>query len=144
MLDGAPRIRWDVSGDNLLPNGHVDVRYVRAKYSWHERNPDGISLGYTHAARRMARAGFGPETHPSGFNLIASCDHPEDAKSLRAEGWRTARVAKSKHEPLDSCERLCPYDLQRHQGQTPTTNCAKCGLCWPKKHQDKSIVFIQF
>lgn len=144
-LDGAPRVRWDVSGDNLNESGRVDKRYLNAKYAWHERNPDGVSLGYTHAPMKLQRAGYGPETHPDGFNLLASCHDIDEARELRdGYGWRTARVVSDRSAERDECERLCPYDLQKHLGKAPTTNCSKCGLCWGSQHQDKSIVFIQF
>lgn len=143
-LDGQGRVRWDVSGDNLRPDGRVDRAYLLAKYRWHRRNLGAISLGYTHAPRELAAAGYGPETFPDGFNLLASCHSAEDARALRAEGWRTARVVADDAAELDRGERLCPYDAAKFRRTKSGVTCATCRLCWGPEHQDKSIVFIEF
>ena len=144
-LDGAPRVRWDVSGDNFEgSSGEVDHDYIGAKYDWHARNLGAISLGYTHDARALTAAGYGPETHPTGFNFLASTESRRDARELREEGWRTARVVASESTQRDEVEHLCPVDLAKHRGEKVDTDCAKCRLCWGPEHQEKSIVFIKF
>jgi len=139
-LDGLSRVRWDVSGDNLRPDGSVDVDYLRAKYGWHSRNPNSVSLGYTHAPRALERAGFGPASFPTHYHLLASCHSRTVARALRRQGWQTARVMRNPAGKLDPEERLCPVDAAKHRGIAQKTNCAKCGLCFRSNH---SIVFLE-
>lgn len=143
-LDGCGRVRWEVSGDNFKSDGSLDEAYVTAKFAWHRRNQGAISLGYTHGASEFEAAGYGPTRWPAGFNLLASCHSLAEAQELRSRGWRTARVVEDETTELDVCERLCPYDLAKHRGTKPKTNCATCRLCWGPEHQSKSIVFIEF
>jgi len=142
-LDGCSRVRWDVSGD-CFDRGEVDVDYQQAKYDWHGRNLGAISLGYTHGAERLAEEGFGPESFPDGFNLLASCHGANHARKLRDQGWRTARVVPDAEAPIDDCEVYCPVDRDKHEGRKPRTDCSRCRLCWGPEHSEKNIVFIQF
>lgn len=140
-LDGVPRVRWEVSGDALLPSGRLDRTYFRAKIDWHKRNPGSISLGYTHAPAEWERARCGPAHWPRGFHTLASVHTLAEAKKWQARGWKTARVVPDAAAPIEADEAYCPYDLAKHRGRKPTVNCATCQLCFSSA---KNIVFIQF
>ena len=148
---GAPLIRHMVSGDvfkvtrHREPRSIVDRAFLRWLLAWYTAARQRWTQGwmYTHGARQLAAAGFGPERFAgTGLTVLASCETLEDARSLQADGWKTARVTRSRQ--LDQSEILCPYDLAKHRGRKPDTNCAECRLCFAPEFDDRNIVFLEF
>ena len=143
-LDGAARVRWEVSGDGLNPSGTLDLANWKAKAAWHERNPAGLSLSYTHAIDAYMRAGVMADDVPERMSLLASVHSLEEAEERWSQGWRTARVVDRPGVARAEQERYCPYDLAKYRGVKKKTNCANCRLCWAPEHQDKDILFVEF
>lgn len=144
-VDGTGLIRHMVSGDFLKTTRDgrriVDRALLREMFSWHSARTQRstIGWGYTHAARRLAKAGFGPSTFPKGLHILASCHSVSEAKDLQREGWRTARVTTE----LDAQpnEVYCPVDKAKHEGRDCEATCASCRLCF---ESEQSIVFLKF
>jgi hypothetical protein len=143
--DGTGLMRHMVSGDFLKPtkNGRrvVDRQLMREIYAWHRGRTQRstIGWGYTHSARRLAKAGFGPHTFPKNLHILASCHSVSEAKSLQAEGWRTARVT-TEYDRQDN-EVYCPVDKAKHEGAKCEATCASCRLCF---EGEQNIVFFKF
>jgi hypothetical protein len=139
-------VRHLVSGDWLKPlkNGRkiLDRALVNAVIELHRKCPWLIGWGYTHAAEVFQRAGITPNTLPSNFHLLASCDDAQQKATHNANGWRTARVIDEVSDKQPD-EFLCPVDAQKRKG-VPTekrTNCARCQACFAT---DRNIAFLKF
>ena len=143
-LCGLPLIRHCISGDvfkrALGGRRILDRAYIRDLKDFHSHRSQRFTIGwmYTHAAKQLKRAGFGPRWWPAGLHVLASCETIADARELQSDGWVTARVTTVKDRQPG--EVYCPYDLSKHHGQKPSTNCQRCRLCFDgrKKH----IVFM--
>jgi len=143
-LWGVQRVRWDVSGDCLLPDGSFDVPYMLGKLAWHAMHPNGVSLGYTHSPGAYEQVGYGPLSGrwPESFHLWASCDSMAQARYWQSRGWRTARVS----EELDAdpeTEVYCPIDKAKHEGRPVRSTCSACQLCFNRERNDLNIVFLK-
>ena len=143
-LSGLPLIRWCISGDVLKKalDGRkiVDRAYCKGVAEFHEHKSQRHTIGwmYTHFAKQLQRAGFGPKWWPKSLHVLASCETLEDARELQSDGWVTARVTTKKDRQPG--EVYCPYDLAKHEGRKPTTNCQRCRLCFDAKK--RNIVFM--
>jgi hypothetical protein len=144
--DGVPLIRHLTGGDWLKPTSDgrrvVDRDHARDVIAWHRKPSQRFTIGwsYTHAPDQLDRAGFGPDSWPANFSILASVDSVEDADRLQRAGWHTARVVD---DPKDKArnETLCPFDLAKHRGETrPAITCASCRLCCPGAK--KNIAFV--
>jgi hypothetical protein len=148
---GAPLIRHMVAGDcfkktkHRKPRSIVDRVFLRWLLAWHAQRSQRWTEGwmYTHGARQVAKAGFGPERFKgSGLTVLASCETLNDAQELQRAGWKTARVTEERGD-LQPKEVYCPYDLSKHNKTKPDTNCAQCRLCFATEYADLNIVFLQ-
>lgn len=143
---GNTLIRHLVSGDWFKPDarGHklVDKALLREALDLHTSAPWLTGWSYTHGPDALARAGFGPETWPANFTILASTHSDEDHVRLNAAGWQTARVIE---EPSDraSDEWLCPVDAQK-RAKVPAaqrTTCARCRACFDGRR--RNIAFLR-
>lgn len=147
-IRSAPLVRHLVAGDWLRPTRDgrtiVDREFVRGVIAWHRKRPQRYTVGwgYSHAAERIAAAGFGPKTlNSANLEVLASCHNPADVARLNGLGWRTARVVATTADLLPG-EVACPYDLAKHQKETPDVTCASCRLCLPGRKCN--IAFLKF
>lgn len=144
--NGVPLIRHLTGGDWLKPTADgrrvVDRDHARDVIKWHSMPSQRYTIGwsYTHAAPQLEAAGFGPDSWPDNFGILASVDTIEHAETMQAAGWHTARVID---DPADKArnETLCPYDLQKASGAgKPSITCSACRLCCPDAK--KNIAFV--
>lgn len=144
---GNTLIRHVVSGDWFREGADgrklVDRELLAEAIELHTSAPWLTGWGYTHAAERIDRAGFGPESWPANFCILASCQGIEEKERLNEAGWVTARVIE---EPSDKTrdERLCPVDAQKRAGipQEQRSTCARCRMCFDGKN--RNIAFLRF
>ena len=143
---GVPLIRHLVSGDffkkDSLGRSIIDRPYVKRLNEWHNEWAQRWTKGwtYTHGAKRLQAAGFGPDHWHKSLTVLASCQSVEEAKDLQAAGWKTARVAADRTDLQDN-EAICPYDLEKGTGPHKT-NCASCRMCFEEKFAKVNIVFL--
>ena len=143
--NGVGFIRHLVSGDWMkeTTDGRkvVDRGLLRRVIAWHKKRKQRFTIGwgYTHAAKRLMKAGFGPKQMPHNLEILASCSSVEEAKDLQDDGWRTARVTKK----LDAQpgESYCPVDLAKKQKKDCSETCMTCRLCFAS---ETNIVFLKF
>lgn len=143
---GNTLLRHVVSGDwfKTGKDGRklVDRALLAEAIELHIQAPWLTGWGYTHGADRIARAGFGPETWPTNFRILASCQAPGDKERLNEDGWQTARVIEDYRDRMRG-ELLCPVDAQKRAG-TPKENrttCARCKACFDS---GQNIAFLRF
>lgn len=142
---GVGFIRHLVSGDwmKTTTDGRkvVDRELMREVISWHKQRSQRFTVGwgYTHAPKRVQKAGFGPENMPGNLEILASCSSIEEAKDFQDDGWRTARVTRE----LDAQpgEAYCPVDLAKKRKKDCQENCMTCRLCFAS---EVNIVFLKF
>ena len=143
---GNTLIRHVVSGDWFKPakDGRkiVDRALLTEAIETHTQAPWLTGWGYSHAAERLQRAGFGPDSWPSNFRILASCETAEHKELLNADGWQTARVIEEIEDKLPD-EKLCPVDAQKRGGVPKEwrTTCAICRKCFDT---DRNIAFLKF
>jgi len=135
-LPDAGYVRHLVSGDfrNLDSIGRsiVDRSLLRDTIAHHRANPRCHGWAYTHDPDGLEAAGYGPDSWPDNFVILASCESATRAEELQQRGWRTARVSRS-HLTRKN-EVYCPYDKNKDEGMTADenpVNCRDCGLCLP-------------
>jgi len=147
--NGVGFIRHLVSGDMMKTGSDgrkiVDRDYCRSLFKWHREKTQRFTVGwtYTHFAKQVQKAGFGPDQHPEGLHILASCHSLEEAADLQSNGWRTARVTEDPKDKVAG-EALCPYDLNKHNGvdnKEAGVNCMTCRLCF---QSNVNIVFLKF
>ena len=144
---GNQLIRHLVSGDWLKPTADgrriVDRELLRETIALHKSVPWLTGWGYTHAAERLAAAGFGPDAMPSNLRILASCESLEAKYRHNAQGWATARVIDEPSERQPD-EFLCPVDAQKRKGlpQDQRTNCTRCRKCF--QSEPVNIAFLKF
>jgi hypothetical protein len=145
---GVPLIRHLVAGDWLRPTADgsrriVDRPFVRSVLDWHRAPSQRFTQGwgYSHAADRLQAAGFGPESWPANFQIMASCHSVKSAAEYQANGWHTARVI-TKPEDKAKNETLCPWDLAKYRGEKSPVTCSSCRLCLPGA--SRNVAFIEF
>lgn len=144
---GNTLIRHVVSGDwfNEGADGRklVDRAILTEAIELHTDAPWLTGWGYSHGAERLQRAGFGPDSWPRNFRILASCQAVDHKEQLNADGWQTARVIDEKADKLPD-EVLCPVDAQK-RAKVPAekrTTCARCRKCFDGK--DRNIAFLRF
>lgn len=140
-------VRHVVSGDWFREGADgrklVDSQLLLEAIELHESCPWLTGWGYTHGADRLYRAGFGPESWPVNFRILASCQDADEKERLNKDGWQTARVIEEKTDKLPD-ESLCPADTQKRAGipKEQRTTCARCRMCFDGKN--RNIAFLRF
>jgi hypothetical protein len=139
---GAKLVRLHTSGDFFHASG-LDTDYLRDVIAWCEANPDILVWTYTHDVRAFVSAGFtyAANTFPANLHITASVESDEERALAKEHGFRTARVIQEIADK-GTGEVLCPYDLALKRGVAPNTTCAKCQLCFNKKHKN-DIAFLK-
>ena len=143
---GNTLIRHVVSGDWFRPakDGRkiVDRSLLAEAIETHTQAPWLTGWGYTHGAERLDRAGFGPQSWPANFRILASCETEERKEALNAAGWQTARVIEETADKTAD-ETLCPVDAQKRAGLPAEnrTTCARCRKCFDG---NQNIAFLKF
>ena len=144
---GNTLVRHVVSGDWFRDGADgrklVDRALLAEAIQLHDDAPWLVGWGYTHGAERIARAGFGPESWPANFRILASCEYITEKEILNEDGWQTARVIEETGDKLPD-EKLCPVDAQKRAGvpKEKRTTCARCRACFDGK--DRNIAFLRF
>jgi hypothetical protein len=144
---GNTLIRHMVSGDWFRPAADgrkiVDRPLLREAIALHEAAPWLTGWSYTHGPDAVARAGFGPGSWPTNFQILASTHTDEDHVRLNEAGWVTARVIEEPGDRLPD-EFLCPVDTQKRLGVPASnrTTCARCRACFDGR--GRNIAFLKF
>lgn len=115
-------IRFNESGDYLLPDGSPDHEYIKATNTAYRHTV----ISYTHAWRKLKPEWFHDKTRPN-----ASCDTIAEVPVARAMGWNTTLVIPEDAPTPEGCV-VCPYSTNQVQ-------CVKCQLC--AKDRKTTVVF---
>lgn len=126
-------LRWEVSGDVVLPDGvTIDHEYIAQTNRFVAARPDVRVIRYSHAWRQMSPEMF-------AYPVNASCETLQDISEARAAGWQTVITATGPDDEVigmtvdESRAIICP-------NQTHGVTCAECQLC--SKERTSTVVFL--
>ena len=133
LLDGAPFVRWLVSGDwfrlDAAGRCRFDWKHFLKIVRWCKRNPQSQTWAYTHGWDRWPQTAL--DQCPQNLTVLASVDSPEDAAAAQAHGWRTARTTDDLSDRRAG-EFICPVDAHKIRGERLPTTCIQCRACWER------------